>query len=365
MECAEILPRADSDAPLPDLNEILAKTRAAIGYENLKARLGGVLLEGDCEEHELKGTFRLQFAPQGQFRRQIQSQVKDLVAFDGLSGWGVDASGTPRILELDDLEAAQTLVWVLTGHWLADQGPFSISIVPSMNTDSRVGLRLRLKTEVKDAHVILDRTTGLPLLLRRPWHSGEETWEFQDYRKTLGMVLAHKIVRTSGHRRATYVIRTASEVRAGGENVYKPVLTRPDDTRFDGTIPASVPIERVATGHLFVRPKINGRDVGWFALDTGTGAGMTIAPAAADDLRLPSFGKVASIGAGKPEVTSFRRGTTFQLGPVTVSGTTYVEMPPALVDLMSKTSGLPVAGTCGYDLFSRVIAVLDWTGKAA
>src|SRR5262249_19153611 len=110
-------------------------------------------------------------------------------------------------------------------------------------------------------------------------------------------------------------------------------------------------------------PKINGRDVGWFALDTGTGAGMAIAPAVANQLQLPAFGKVVSVGAGKPETTAFRQGASFELGPVTIAQTTYVEMPQALVELMSNSSGLEVAGTCGYDLFSRVIAVLDWRAE--
>jgi hypothetical protein len=356
-------PPAEPAPPLSDLTPILAKARAAVAYENLKARTGGLLLEGDWEEHELKGRFSLQFTPRGQFRRRIDTRLKDLVAFDGVTGWGVDTSGMPRILEMDDLEATQTLVWVLTGRWLAEDGPFSITVAPAETTDRRIGLRLRLKAGVKDAHLILDRSTGLPLLLRWPWHVGEETWEFHDYRKTLGVVLAHKVVRTSGRQLATSVIRRVSEVRARGEEAYKPMLTRPDDTRFDRAVSASVPIQRVVTGHLFVRPKINGRDVGWFALDTGTGAGMTIAPSAADDLHLPCFGKVVSVGAGKTEATAFRQAATFELGPVTITGTTYVEMPPALVDLMSKSCGLPVAGTCGYDLFSRVVAVLDWEAK--
>src|SRR5262249_34962640 len=263
----------------------------------------------------------------GQFLQRFDSRVKHLVAFDGVTGWGVDVSGTPRILEMDDLECAQTLLWVQTGRWLAERGPFTIAVLPEETTDRQISLQLQLKGGVKQARLILDRVTGLPLVLERKWYAGVESWKFEDYQQMRGIALAHKVVHTAGAQVATWVIHEVCEVEAGGKDIYKPVFTRPKDTQVSPSLPASVPIKRVAGGHLFVRPKINGQDVGWFALDTGTGAGMTIAPAAADRLKLPSFGKVVSVGTGKAETTTYRQGATFELGPVTIAQTIYVEMP--------------------------------------
>jgi hypothetical protein len=261
---------------------------------------------------------------------------------------------------MDDLEKAQTAVWVQTGSWLAENGPLTITLLAGETNESRIGLGLEFPSSGKSARLILDRATGLPRVLRRRWAVGDETWEFQDYRKTAGGMIAHKVVHTTGAQVSTAVINTVREVPAGSADVYKPVLTRPDDTRFDASVPAAVPIKRSTSGHLFVQPKINGKEVGWFALDTGTGSGMVITKVAADELQMPAFGKVVSVGAGKPEASVFRHGETFQLGPVTISQANYTEMPPRLAQMLSRVDGLTVAGTCGYGLFSRTVVTLDW-----
>src|SRR5205085_6511754 len=105
---------------------------------------------------------------------------------------------------------------------------------------------------------------------------------------------------------------------------YKAPAARPDDTRFAPGPSPAVAVKRVATGHLFVRPEVNGKDVGWFALDTGSGVGMSVAPGVADRLGLPAVGRVVRGGAGKPGPAAVRRGESFRLGAVTIAGSHYV-----------------------------------------
>jgi hypothetical protein len=352
--------RAGASTSVLDLPQVLVMARSAIGNENLQTQSAGFQLGGSWEGHGLRGHFILEFTPRGKFLRHINSRINALVAFDGHTGWGVDFTDVPRVLEMEDLESVQIPIWVQTGHWLAEDGPFMISLVPSETTEDRIGLRLELKSRVKEAHLVLDRSTGLPLKLRRRGRAGDETWEFQDYRKTQGIQFAHKLVQTSGPQVETWVIDSVRSAPTGDDHVYKPMLTRPHDTRFDHTAPVSVPIKRSPSGHLYVHPKINGQDVGWFALDTGTGSGMTITPAAAAALGMESFGQVVAVGAGKPEASVYRQGTAFELGPVSIGPLTYVEMPRALVQMISTQTGVTVAGTCGYSLFSRAVLVLDW-----
>jgi hypothetical protein len=352
-----------SQGAVSELGEVLKQARTAIGYELLKAHSAGFQIEGRWEGHGLKGRFRLDFTPRGKFRRRITSDISDLVAFDGVTGWGVDFTGVPRVLEMENLESAQTLLWVQTGYWLAADAPFTITLLPEETTERRISLRLELKSRVKEARLILDRTTGLPLSLRRTGRAGEETWDFQDYRQCAGIQLPHKLVQSSGPEKATWIVEDVREAPAGDDHIYQPVLTPPADTRFDASAPVVVQIKRSPTGHLYVHPRINGRDVGWFALDTGTGSGMTISAAAADAPGMRSFGQIVAVGAGKPEVTAFRQGTSFELGPVSIGPLTYVEMPRALTQMLNSQTGVTTAGTCGYSLFSRAVLVVDWQGE--
>jgi predicted aspartyl protease len=48
---------------------------------------------------------------------------------------------------------------------------------------------------------------------------------------------------------------------------------------------------RAGSGHLLVRPLINGRDGGYMVLDTGA-SGFVVSPAAAADLGLDAFGEL-------------------------------------------------------------------------
>src|SRR5262249_2749617 len=122
-------PTKQTAAPVPDLAQVLSRAREAIGYKSLMTCKGTLLLQGESNEHDLQGAYSLQFTSDGQFLQKLDSRVKELVAFDGITGWGVDASGTPRVLEMDDLESAQTLIWVQTGRWLLEEGPFTVALL--------------------------------------------------------------------------------------------------------------------------------------------------------------------------------------------------------------------------------------------
>src|SRR5215470_7433707 len=43
------------------------------------------------------------------------------------------------------------------------------------------------------------------------------------------------------------------------------------EATFDPKAPAKLEVKRVKTGHLLVRPVINGHEAGWFIFDTGAG----------------------------------------------------------------------------------------------
>jgi hypothetical protein len=360
LACCAWLNAADEPGPKADAgaDEVLQKVRSALGWDRL-AGLPGVLVEGKASYCGADGRFRLLYTPAGEFLRRIDGPLGEQVGCDGKLTWARDWTGMPRRLELAELEAAQVAVAVQTGRWLAPDGPIAVEPLDRPAEGGRLAVRVRPKSGVLAGEVMIDRATWLPVLLKWPGPLGEETWELGDYKAALGGKLPHRVTHTRGGLKDTYEVRTVAAVKPDGATYFKAPTTRPDDTRFDASVAPAVEVKRVPTGHLFARPRVNGQDVGWFALDTGSGAGMSIAPAAAAKLKMPAVGRVVRGGAGKPGEAAVRRGETFRLGPVTITGSYYIELPVEFIDLMKRLYGLDVAGTCGYDLFSRAVVELD------
>eukprot|EP00894_Picocystis_sp_ML_P000985 jgi/Pico_ML_1/51502/g2525.t1 len=64
-----------------------------------------------------------------------------------------------------------------------------------------------------------------------------------------------------------------------------------------------VPAWRSASGHVLVKPKIDGKEVGLFILDTGA-SGFVVEPSTADKLGMTSFGELFVAGVGGKEYIS-------------------------------------------------------------
>jgi hypothetical protein len=342
----------------PPLDEVLKRARAAVHYGGARDQTDSILVKGKANYQGLDCSYRLQFAPDGRFVQCIHGRLSETIAFDGTEGRGVDHSRTPRVLVMGDLEVPQLVVSVQTGRWLAKDAPLVVRMLDRQSDERHVALRIRTASGAVEADLFLDRTTWLPTCLTRRSSAGTESWEFQDFRRSHGLILPHRFTRIRGGLTDRYEITSVGKPPTTNGNHYQLDLSRPKDTRFDPAKSQPIKLKRSPTGHLFVRPKINGKDVGWFALDTGSGVGMTIAPSVADALDLPSFGKVLRGGAGKSTTGSFRQGTSFELGPLSIMDTVYVELPSEFVEAMKKL-GMEFAGTCGYDLFSRAVAELD------
>jgi hypothetical protein len=126
----------------------------------------------------------------------------------------------------------------------------------------------------------------------------------------------------------------------------------PADASFLPGVPSSVPAWRTPSGHLLVRPSINGRSPsGYFLLDTGA-SGFVVEPGAADAAGMAAFGEVHVIGMAGKVASRFRRAESFQLGPLLVRR-------PAMMEM--RCSGLvrgapgPVVGIVGADVFRRAV----------
>jgi hypothetical protein len=347
-----------------ELDEVLAKIRDAVGYRSLQKQRDGLLVEGVAELQGLRGPYTLAYTSDGKFLQRFKLRREIITGSDGAICWARDWSGTPHVLEFDELESLQMLFDVRTGCWLAEGGPVHVAFSDSAGAKNEIRLRLRLGAGLQPAELAVNRATWLPSrLTARRWGTAE-TWEFQDYRPALGTTLAYRVVHRFGGVAETCQIEAVHAAPSTGQDAFRPKLEPPHDTKFDAALPRLFEVKQTASGHVFVHPKVNGREVGWLVLDTGS-AGMTIAPILADRLGMPAFGKAVYGGAGKLGLGKLREAKSFQLGSVTIDGGIYLELPQPFCDAMKRLSHLDVVGTCGYDLFSRVVLELDLSNSTA
>ncbi len=340
--------------------DVKAKARMALGWSAFEKLQQGLVLSGSCVEHGLDGSWHCQISPRGEFLERTHTKLGQTLGFDGKVGWTVDWSGMTWSLQLDDLDKERLRLGVLAGCWLAENSPIQIVSMGPGADNGEIRLHLRFERGAQEADLALDRKTWLPKHLTRQGMTGEEIWEFQGFQEIMGISVPLRLVQRIGDLRNVYNFESAKPAPVGEKNAYlMPARKLPRDTRFDQDLASKVEVKRTASGHLFVRPKVNGLDVGWFAFDTGTGASMTFSASAADKLGLPAFGQSMGGGAGKPMPMRFRQCATLQLGPIEITNSIGAELPRDFTDTMTKLFGFEWAGTIGSDFLARTVTELD------
>lgn len=115
------------------------------------------------------------------------------------------------------------------------------------------------------------------------------------------------------------------------------------------------------TGHLFVKPIINGQDGGWWFLDTGAGINC-VDKKLAEKLKLPVLREGTATGMGGQAKTRYFSIDTLALGPALLEGSEAIELD---LSGIAALIGTPVNGIIGYDTFFAGIFEIDHrAGKA-
>jgi hypothetical protein len=341
---------------------VLAKVRSAIGVEGLERQARGVLVEGEVISHEARGRFRLRFDHRGRFVDRIEGTLSETKGHDGSTAWAVDWSGMPLTLELFDREWTLLATWVRTGQWLGREAAVVVELDAGASDADVVALTVGPRGGRLRARLRIDRATWLPRSLTRPGAQGDLTWEFADFREVSGLKLPARTTLKQGEFRThVYTMATAGPSPDDEADPYRPATSRPADAHFDKDAPARLVVKRAATGHVLVRPRVDGDDLGWFILDTGGGGPSVIGRDAAARSRWPVLGSMPLTSIFGTAPSAIRRAKSLQLGPLTIADPILLEMD---LEPLSKAFGLPVAGIIGYDLFSRCVAVLELADDA-
>ncbi|MDX6269689.1 MAG: hypothetical protein QOD28_912 [Acidobacteriota bacterium] len=345
--------------------QVLEKVRGAIGYGKLKRLKRGFVVE-EVLKGAAVGEARIStFGAAGEFREDSRPSNNRPLGYDGSFAWQLDRTALPAPMPQRLREKLLIPSWVRGGWWLDARAPFVYAMLPAETDAKRVALSMRVRGGLVGAKIFVDRATWLPETLVVEYERGPYTVAFKDYQETHGFRFPHTIVVNYRGSDSEFKVKALREASAADAALFAaPAL--PPDTVFDNTLPAQlqvaqgVPFSESAPGHYYVRPLVDGRDVGWFHFDTG-GDGMHIDAKVADELKMPVLGKSMSMGAdGRPQEVTIRQGKTLQLGRVTFKNPLYLAM-----DLSGRNAppGAHRAGLIGHPLLARVVVEVTGGGK--
>ncbi|GEM_PF-1446804 len=338
--------------------QALDHMRASFGWQAFAEREEGWTMRGTSHDQGLDGTTSQRLTPGGLFVSENRSELSSAQGFNGETVWAVDHTGMPSQPALSSRALLLGTEWVGNGVWLdPDEERFSVE-VDNEATDERVlALSVRLPDSAFHCTVLVERESWLPKGITLHLPAGERVIELSEYAAPQGFQVATQIRLTgmSGEI-STFAIHSITPTPLLGRNPYVPRTARPQDTRFArGVDPELADVQITRTGHILVRPKIERQDGGWFLLDSGAGMNC-IDPGFADTLGLDPFGVVSVVGVGGVERSSFRRGNEYQLGPMTVRGTPWLELD---LGMLEPLFGVEIHGVLGHETFSRAGIEID------
>jgi hypothetical protein len=337
----------------PTLGQVLENVRAAVGYQAV-AKVRAVEAIGTTRTNGTDGDFRLAFGPDGSYVFRQGGPVALTRGWDGTAGWEADSKGATSTLHLSDLEQQHAVSWVLTHEWLDPEGPLVAQLAEAVPGGDTYTLDLKLKKGVQTQKVTIDAKTWLPK--SNTFSIGELDYrmEFSDWRTLEGFKVPFRMDTWEGDLKGWIKVDRA-EVLASAPSFAKPAWSVTQDTKYDKDKSGVVESKRLFSGHIIVKPTVQGKDVGWFLLDSGAG-GMVIDTKTAESLGAKKFGELNVGGVGGTMTSGFFALKDFSLGPATVAELNFIDLDLSQIALIF---GEKIAGIVGYDFFRRAVVEVD------
>lgn len=304
---------------------------------------------GTSRIHGANQKFDLIFDSMGRFRISSLGPLSDISAFDGIRCWTCGPSGIPHRVILRDRDLNRQIFWAMSGAWT---DPRVHAVVRAPNS-SGAGATLTLKTDdgVVDTTLSLDPQTHVAKSLQYRSDTGDEIWTFSDYKLLAGRMLPCHIEHKAGDQSDQIEIKSGS-MEADRSVFYR--MPRARTAEFDPEIAPTVDIKSVA-GLLFLHPLVDGKDVGWFILDSGADV-LCIDPAVARQLHLRSVGSDTVAGVVGVSHLNYCQGSRLQVGPAAIKRPVFLELD---MTAFSKALQIQIAGICGYDFIAGTSLDID------
>jgi len=307
------------------------------------------LFTGKATYYGEPSTFSFQFEPGGKFLQSVKGPLGESYGSDGTTYWQTDRTGAPRILHFEDQDLQQAFLIVQTNGWI--NPPEGVMVSSEGNT-----IHVTLPTGLQE-DLDIDPATHLPTVATFDASPGKIKIELSDWRPAGEWKMPYRTQVTTGGLTDTFQAESAKEAASPDYSV--PQWTT-NNISFDPTASNVLEAKKLSTGHIIVHPLINGKDVGWFILDSGADI-VVIDPAIADALKLPKVGMLPLVGVGGVIQEPFRTVSQLKLGPATLSNTQCAELD---LSVFRRVFGINVAGIIGFDLFRRSIISVDFDKTA-
>ncbi len=359
----------------------LIGSRAKVTLQEVRQSLGMTATDVITRSHRIvvmgrffgpegEGSFQRSFEPDGSFehRLQVDGASEQIQRFDGTTLWVDSDEAGPYPMTPARAQVASSVEWTLGARWLLDRdSPFETAIRRARGDREGPRIRLRLQPSNFESQVELDPISFQPSALTLEGRKGPLRLEFEDWRTRRGFPWPF-VIRISGESDTPVVLVTDEvyfEPSLVAQKGFDLTVKERGDTRFDrpGTLPA--PIRRTRTGHMLVRPTLNGLESGWFLLDTGTGVNCLDPKIVsnADTFLNPNINddrEISIIGLGGTVRGEIHDGGEFALGPMHATGMEWVA-----IDLsgLEAVVGAPLAGVLGGELFQRAVVEIDLSAR--
>ena len=339
-------------APIPD---VVANVRHAISIESAQKPWNETILRGETVFNGVPGKYVLQFQPGGAFYQSITGPLGQTFGSDGKSFWLVDRTGASRHLSFEDVDRVQAVVLLLTNRWLDPNAHVNATLERPKASQTNYRIHFKPRDTGLDEWVTVDPKTWLPISAEFEIASSKTTVVLSDWQEAGSAKLPCLAKITNEGLTDTIQVNKLASSDNPNQAIYLEPQGNPNDHQYDFSISSAVETKRAESGHVLVHPKLNGKDVGWFILDSGAES-MVIDPSVADSLHLPKVGKEAVVGVGGSVQEPFRTADLFTLGPATMKGITFIE-----IDLhqLSEIFKVKISGIVGFDFFRRYIVRLD------
>jgi hypothetical protein len=325
-------------AAQPDVQKALAEVRARLMGPAEFWQPRAVWLSGPGSANQMDLTVTLRFDDHGRYLTSGRGVISIAFGFDGTSTWNQDATGITRTLELGDGDRTRLGQWIMSGYWAHPAAPVEVFESDVRAGRDQMALTVRLTGSRVYGTLILNTREWLPREFITRFSGSDQVVRFVEFETLDGRAVVKEVrVETNGRETFHVVFDEIRVDTVAGEEAFVAPRSR-DSVSYSGD-GGLIENQRGRLGHHFVRPIINGREVGWFAFDTGAG-GTSVDRDIARELGLPTIGVGQATGVGGQRGVTIHTTTSFQIGPVRIEG-----MPVS----GAETSGLPLGLPDGYD----------------